>query len=223
MTEAEWASCDDPNAMLEYLRAAGRASDRKLRLFACACCYRIRGLPVDPRGQMAVETAEQFADGRCGEAERRRASEAAWRAAVRRRGLKFDKRQHCDEARAWSLAEDAFAAALAVWGRVGTAFPDEREMIEQFFRDLFGNPFRPAPTVSPAWLGWNNSTIPRLAEAAYEERQLPAGTLDVVRLAVLADALEEADCHDAGLLEHLRSEGPHWRGCWAVDALLGKS
>ena len=43
------------------------------------------------------------------------------------------------------------------------------------------------------------------------------------RLAVLADAVEEAGGTDAALLGHLRGAGPHVRGCWAVDALLGKS
>lgn len=48
------------------------------------------------------------------------------------------------------------------------------------------------------------------------------GTLDPVRLAILADALEDADCDHADLLTHLRGPGPHVRGCWAVDLLLGK-
>ena len=62
-----------------------------------------------------------------------------------------------------------------------------------------------------------------LARVAYDQRELPSGTLDVARLAVLADALEEAGCTDADLLGHLRGPGPHARGCWAVDLLLGKS
>ena len=62
-----------------------------------------------------------------------------------------------------------------------------------------------------------------LAQAAYDERELPSGTLDATRLAVLADALEEAGCPDRTILDHLRGPGPHVRGCWAVDLLLGKS
>jgi hypothetical protein len=60
-------------------------------------------------------------------------------------------------------------------------------------------------------------------QAAHEERELPVGTLDTARLAVLADALEEADCTSQEVIGHLRGPGPHVRGCWAVDLLLGKS
>ena len=51
---------------------------------------------------------------------------------------------------------------------------------------------------------------------------MPAGTLDNTRLAVLADALEEAGCTEADILGHLRGPGPHVRGCWVVDLILGK-
>src|SRR5262249_2422186 len=88
-------------------------------------------------------------------------------------------------------------------------------------RDIF-NPFRHMP-INPAVLAWNDGTVARLAQAAYEERQLPAGALDNGRLAVLADALEETGCMDADMLDHLRGPGPHVRGCWPVDLCLGKS
>jgi len=76
--------------------------------------------------------------------------------------------------------------------------------------------------VDPSWLAWDGGAVPKLATIAYEERVLPAGTLDPALLAVLADALEEAGCADAELLGHLRGPGPHVRGCWVVDLLLGK-
>jgi len=71
-------------------------------------------------------------------------------------------------------------------------------------------------------LAWVTVTARSLAEAAYQERQLPGGTLDPMRLAVLADALEEAGCTDLEILGHLRGPGPHVRGCFVIDALLGK-
>jgi hypothetical protein len=85
-------------------------------------------------------------------------------------------------------------------------------------QEVFGNPFRPV-TAAPAW---QTPEVVALAQAAYNERELPAGTLDLARLAVLADALEEAGGTNPDLLGHLRGAGPHVRGCWALDLLLGK-
>jgi hypothetical protein len=90
-------------------------------------------------------------------------------------------------------------------------------------RCLFGNPLRPLPRVDANVLGWRDGTVARLAQAAYEERSLPLGHLDAARLTILADALEDAGFSDAELVGHLRSPGPHWRGCVAVDAILGRS
>src|SRR5262249_50680168 len=97
--------------------------------------------------------------------------------------------------------------------------------------DLIGNPFRPLPAMPVAVFAWQGGLVVKLAQSAYDDRLLPSGQLDPARLAVLADALEDAGCSDAVLLEHLRGQGPHVRGCWAldairsqaVDALLGKS
>jgi hypothetical protein len=85
-------------------------------------------------------------------------------------------------------------------------------------RDIFGNPFRPVPP-SPSW---QSPVVQGLAQAAYEQRERPVGPLDNARLAVLADALEEAGCEDAVLLGHLRGGGAHVRGCWAMDLILGR-
>ena len=69
---------------------------------------------------------------------------------------------------------------------------------------------------------WRTPTVKALARSAYDDRILPAGHLDLHRLAVLADALEDAGCSDAEILAQLRGAGPHVRGCWVVDLLLGK-
>jgi hypothetical protein len=90
-------------------------------------------------------------------------------------------------------------------------------------QDVVGNPFRAPPALPPSVRTWNDGTVVRLAQAAYEHRSLPSGHLGPVRLAVLADALEDAGTTDAELLAHLRSPGPHVRGCVAVDVLLNRS
>jgi hypothetical protein len=64
--------------------------------------------------------------------------------------------------------------------------------------------------------------LSRLATAIYEERTLPQGTLDRDRLAILADALEEAGCTNEEILSHCRSPNDHVRGCWLIDLILGK-
>jgi hypothetical protein len=61
MTEKEWLKCRYPEQMLKFLR--GKASDRKLRLFACACCQRIWTLITDVRSRAAVSATEQYAEG----------------------------------------------------------------------------------------------------------------------------------------------------------------
>jgi hypothetical protein len=118
-------------------------------------------------------------------------------------------------ARAAALA----ATQLGIWP--GTPNPVEAaEGAAQagLLLEIFGNPFStsafnfdvPAPTMHS------------LARAAYEYRELPSGALDPDRLAVLSDALEEAGCTDASILDHLRGPGPHVRGCWVIDTILGK-
>ena len=98
------------------------------------------------------------------------------------------------------------------------AWRNARNQHARLVRDIFGNPFRPVP-LNPAW---RTPTVTAVATAAYEERHLPAGTLAPERLAVLADALEDVGCDSADILSHLRGSGPHVRGCWVVDLLLGK-
>jgi hypothetical protein len=100
----------------------------------------------------------------------------------------------------------------------------KREAARQWIivRDIFGNPFRPAPPIEPSLLTWQDGLVPRLAEEAYQHRLLPSGHLDPERLGVLADALEEAGA-DAALVAHLREPGPHWRGCQVVDLITGRT
>src|SRR5262245_37264337 len=83
MTEAEWDTCDDPQGMLEFLRRTGKASDRKLRLFACACCRGAWRLFNSKAVRAAVEVSERYADGQAPAAELRDARAAAGQLAER--------------------------------------------------------------------------------------------------------------------------------------------
>jgi hypothetical protein len=123
-------------------------------------------------------------------------------------------------AAAWAAADTANGAAWAAWVAASAATWDAA--LVALLREVFGNPFRPM-AVDPNWLAWRGGTVPRLAQAAYDERELPSGHLDPARLAVLADALDDAGCTDLDLLGHLRGPGPHVRGCRILDLLLGKS
>jgi hypothetical protein len=111
------------------------------------------------------------------------------------------------------------AKAAAYAGKAGRNFLAAKQRECDLLRDIFGNRFRPV-SVSPTCRA---PQVVALAQAAYEQRELPAGHLDPARLAVLADALEEAGCDQADLLGHLRGPGPHVRGCFAVDLVLGRT
>jgi hypothetical protein len=97
----------------------------------------------------------------------------------------------------------------------------ERTEHAKLLREIIGNPFRQV-AIDSACLRWNGAAIFRLAKAAFDNRFLPAGTLDNTRLLILADALEEVGCTDERLPKHLRSDCQHFRGCFVIDALLGK-
>ncbi len=232
MTEAEWLVCTDPLAMLRFLH--GRASERKLRLWMCACARRLWSQLADESDRRAVEVAERYADG----ATNRSELEQARRVIVNVRNLGARANELLDwrspaclawcatrkntntAARDASVAEIWYAGAWASshsdigWKMSGDP-PAERVWQAHVLRDLFGDPFRTV-AVDPLWLAWNDRTVPRLAQVIYDERAYD-------RLPILADALEEAGCTDADILNHCRQPGEHVRGCWVLDALLGKS
>lgn len=83
--------------------------------------------------------------------------------------------------------------------------------IEEVFRDIFGSPFR-SESIETAW---RTGAVTALADAIYADRAFD-------RLPILADALEDAGCTNRAILDHCRGPGPHVRGCWVVDLVLGK-
>jgi hypothetical protein len=237
MTEAEWLACRDPAAMLPGLDPC--RWDRKLRLFACACCRRVWPAMPEERGRRLVELSERYADGQTSYQELRAAVEAPTTA-----GSRWDPINHaaelataCSAASYLASAEDYARAAqgiVAVRGREATpgrltgpplspveivaratAERAEREAQCGVLRDVVGPFLFRQVRLDPLWLAWNDSVSVQLTRSVYERR-------DFDRLPILADALEDAGCVDADLLSHLRGPGPHVRGCWALDLILGK-
>ena len=135
-------------------------------------------------------------------------------------GAALDTAHAAADTAAGSAAELA-VEAVSDWRAVPEAEEEEGRKQDRFLADIV-RPAAPPQPLPPAVLEWNDRTVPRLAEAIYEERRMPKGTLDNVRLAILADALTDAGCDDVALIQHCRDEGPHVRGCWAVDRVLGK-
>lgn len=220
MTEQEWQECGDPDPMLDFL--LGTRWDRKLRLFACACCRRIWHL-LDEHGRGCVDGGERIAEG-----------------GSFSTSMSIDYAQsEAEGAALYTLQEDAsFAACRAAdlasavvgfeaalegeFSEYSSRILGERRMQSHLLQCIIGPlQFRPV-LLDSSWLTWNNSTMLRLAKSIYEERQLPEGTLEAPRLSVLADALEEAGCAERAILNHLRGPGPHLRGCWPVDLVLAK-
>jgi hypothetical protein len=202
-----------------------------LRLFACECCRRIWHLLPDQRCRRAVQIAETFAEGKGGTRLLRRVEGAGEyyydnqedvpeeRLGYHAGGVIFQLGQ---ERLAAGVVADATSDAVACstldagGDRSAADAAKHAESIAQchLLRDIFGDFFR-SVFVAPAWLSWNGGTIAKLAQALYEDRAFH-------RLPVLADALNEAGCTDADILGHCRQPGPHVRGCWVVDLLLGK-
>jgi hypothetical protein len=211
MTEQEWLACTDPTPMLEFLK--GKASDRKLRLLGCGCCRRVWSILPDYPTRRIVEVVERFVEGQESSPTVGRLRKQATRAdtrylhpynlAVRKPTVQSTERVLIGAAR--------FVAWEEEWG-----IREERRQAESaaqtfLLRDIFGNPFRPV-AADPRWL---TSTAVALARAIYDDRAFD-------RLPILADALEDAGCDNADILSHLRGDGPHVRGCWALDLVLGK-
>jgi hypothetical protein len=218
MTEAEWQTSNSPERMLT--RAWAAATPRKKRLFVCGCCYRAWHLLPDPRCRTAVRVAERFADGEATE----EALGTAHRAARAIIGRYTRGESYTDAERFSGTAASAYAASADVehgrwqWKDVantrldaGANWHAELAATADLIRCVFGNPFRPV-AVEPEW---RTSTAVALATGIYADRAFD-------RLPVLADALEDAGCTNADVLGHCRGPGPHARGCWVVDLILGK-
>lgn len=221
VTEAEWLVATDTSRMLRHLRR--RASDRKRRLFIAACCRRIWDL-LDEDGRGAVEVAERYADGAATDRDRQAASgrlvprilEGSAGAVT---GAYGAVRKDVRDTRLHVGTTLAVAAAAGAGGdrrdrphRQAAARQAEEAAQVAILRCMFGNPFHPV-ALDPSWL---TSAVTALAQQMYAGRDFHA-------MPILADALQDAGCDDEQVMGHCRGPGPHVRGCWVVDLILGKT
>src|SRR5262245_10134085 len=211
--EDHWLRSGDPADMVAFL--GERGSVRRWRLFACACCCRILLLLADESSQQAVSVALRVAEGLAEARERLAAREEA-KLAI----LKADQAHGGFRSRRYLYALMAASACLdaphGAWSHAAEATGRDRrddERIAQcdLLRDLFGNPFRPV-AFDPAWASFAVTSVATHVYERYAWEDLP----------ILGDALEDAGCDDEQVLSHCRDGGEHVRGCWVVDAVLGK-
>jgi hypothetical protein len=206
MTEEEWLNCHHVTIMLEFVR--NRTTHRKLRLFACACCRLIWGALPGDWSRRAVELGERHADDLLAEEERASARRQFNRLVAKERGSPARLGQATIEL----LSPDVRPVHTACDARTGK---DAHLLLArqcEILRDIVGNPFR-RERLDPAWVAYDNRAVERLARAIYDERRF-------ADLPILADALEDASCDNAAVLEHCRGRGPHVLGCWIVDLVL---
>lgn len=230
LSEDEWAACgDDPATLLEHLGRSGWWTTRKFRLFCCAVARRAaRHAALNVAEFLRV--AEADADGVADTADLVRALDCVqeymhptnnrirrrrygwfkmheWRRnAVYATLLALDPSQQANE---WRSA--VYVARLETWP---PDEPPEGELSARvaLVRDIFECPFRPpSKRIDPKRL---SDTAVALARGIEEDQAFD-------RLPILADALQESGCEDPTMLTHCRSPGPHVRGCWVVDVLLG--
>jgi hypothetical protein len=235
-TEREWVLWDRLSEIKELDYCMGRCGI----LFAAVCCRRIWHLLPDEPSRAAILAAEKYANGladrsaveaaeqkayAAAEATREELPDLLWKAtpifyamwaascltgAMSSRRPISGAAYYTQQAFAWHL----FPAPQSRKERETTQQEEAQRQVG-WLRDIFGNPFRPI-SIQPDWLTWNGGTAVKLARMIYDECRFGD-------IPILADALEEAGCTDAAILDHCRQPGEHVRGCWVVDLLLGKS
>jgi len=209
-----------------FKHVESEANERKFRLFYIALCQPFIHLMTDPRSRRAVDVGEQYADRLVVEDVRIECFLAAKQVVEEARERLGTDTEPPPEVVAAVLAqfpcvpvpEDAEHAEQVVqeygflWWLTDPANLEERKlpMIRTIW-DIFGNPFQPV-AFDPRW---RSPDAVALARGIYEDRAFDG-------LPLLTDALMDAGCDDEQVIGHCRTYGPHVRGCWVVDLVLGK-
>lgn len=234
MTEGEWLVCEDPSTLLEFIR--NRIGGRRCRLLAASFCRHVEALIPEKCGHQAISIAERYADGLASDQELDTISERVSDAyvlfpnpapvntdpplefkmeSVALQATRFLTRTHpefledCCRCTYLASLREAFLRAEPVEdGRLRSA---QMRWQLALIHEVVGDPFRPV-TFDPTW---RTGDVLALARGIYDAKAFD-------RLPILADALQDAGCDSAELLDHCRGPGPHVRGCWALDLVLGQ-
>jgi hypothetical protein len=203
MDADDWLNGAHPLDMLE--EALSIATPKRMRLFAAEVCRAIgqeeacRQLIAWAEGHAAADALDQV-----------RQQNWPWRPS----GPRYNPRRVPRQSQVLNIVT---AAATnddrnAAWGAAAAAFPMLQQDLIPLIQCLFADPVRPV-AFDPAW---RTSTAVELARQMYESRGF-------ANMPILADSLQDAGCANEDVLTHCRGPGPHVRGCWVVDLVLGKS
>jgi hypothetical protein len=251
MTEAEWLACTDPTPMMDFVQE--KASNRKLQLFACACCRRLLGLFPNAALRAAVQFGERDADELAGPEEWLQAEHTitSWLGARSTRHGQND-------------TTHAEASAIRTAQGLTQRRPIGRAALAKYTAQDAAKSIRFAANDRRAILEAAPEDVVRVARATWQaaatayaaEREAQAALLrDIVgnpfqrvvpdpawqrpevvvfaeviyerqafeRLPELGELLAEVGCADTPVVAHCRLQRGHVQGCWVVDLILGKS
>ncbi len=223
MTEAEWLEEQDPFTLLRVFPA--NFSKRKLILIGLWCCQSFIRYLSDPRSLAVIAVAEAFVERKAAREEMSAAEKPAQQVSSDLKARRATPEVNtsvqeiaasgaallvCEgHRRAWGPASSAAyitvlegrELAMKTGTEYGTTVREVGYTFAPVMRDILGNPFRPV-TFLPEW---RTSTAVALAGQMYESRDFGA-------MPILADALQDAGCDSANVLDHCRGAGPHVRG-----------
>ncbi|QJW94016.1 hypothetical protein [Frigoriglobus tundricola] len=207
MSEEAWLREADPHELIQLIARHFVISRRKLRHFVCTCVRHQLPAQIERAEAEVLAFAERIADDEVNVGSddwavlhpelEERTGIGRGLSSSRAGLLQFTVGDDIYDEAHWVLASLKDSGADAVLPRGG-------------LREIFGNPFRPVD-----FAPWRTGTAVSLARQLYESRDFSA-------LPILADALQDAGCDDTDVLGHCRGNGPHVRGCWVVDGVLGK-
>ena len=210
--EEDWLTCTDPMELFRHL--FGKTGGRKLRLLCIASCRCLGSILADAYWGL-LDRLEQATDATLSADEEKQLEADVWEHIEKFPVLADWSASRYTASALYELScrayDDAFDCIVEASKAQGMA-PQIHHHLCVILRDIFGNPFRPL-AFDPAW---RTTDALLLARGIYEEKAFD-------RMPILADALQDAGCDSADILDHLRDpNATHVRGCWALDLVLGK-